>query len=171
MQRRIEACGEGNRLSNKLLNLIVFQHSLIERGKLRFEAVPLTGKLIQALVDNIPIGDLDVIQEVADKAIDPLDLGVTSNSSFSGLFLLTSKLLADRRLDEDFTVALGVALVELYSRLNHRFFELLLVNCADRTDTSPVTDVAATGVVQSLLAQAVGSTRVPCVALVPTPTA
>ncbi len=101
-----------------------------------------------------------MVQEVADEAVDPLDLGFTLNSSFSGLFLLTSKLLADRRLDERFTVALGVALVELDSRFSNGFLELNLVNCADRTDTSSVTDVAATGVVQSLLMQAVGSTRV-----------
>ena len=46
-----------------------------------------------------------MVQEIADKVVDPLDLGFTLNSSFSGLFLLTSKLLTDCRLDERFPVA------------------------------------------------------------------
>ncbi len=132
---------------------------------------PAPRKLIQSLVDNIPIGDLDVIQEVPDEVVDPLDLGFTLNSSFSGLFLLRAELLADRRLDEGFTVALGVALVELDRCLDHRFFELLLVNRANRADTSSVTNVAATGVVKRLYIDAVTLAGIPCVALIPTPTA
>ena len=112
-----------------------------------------------------------MVQEVADEVVDPLDLGFTFSSSFSGLFLLRAKLLADRRLDERFTVALRVSLVELNRCLNHRFLELLLVNRADRADGSSVTDVAAAGVVQSLHTDAVALTGIPCVALVPTPTA
>ncbi len=84
-------------------------------------------KLIQSLVDDIPIGDLDVIQQVADEAVDPLDLGFTGNSLFSGLFLLTTKLLSDRLLDEGFTVArrerVGGILSHSYQKRHERSTE------------------------------------------------
>ncbi len=44
-----------------------------------------------------------MVQEVADKVVDPLNLAFTGNSSFSSLFLLRTKLLTDRLLDERFT--------------------------------------------------------------------
>ena len=63
-----------------------------------------------------------MVQEVADEVVDPLDLGFTGNSPFSGLFLLRAELLADRRLDEGFTLSCGgVGLVELNRGINNRF--------------------------------------------------
>ena len=52
--------------------------------------------LFESLVYHVPIGNLDVIQEIADETVDPLDLGFTLQSLFGGLSLLSTELLLDR---------------------------------------------------------------------------